>query len=160
MANEIVDLFGKSDFVRDYYENKLKSGDSAEVCEKYKAIINNEFFPARGNGKARFSIARKAVTEYRKLAVSAFSTADLMLHYVEIGVEFTKTYGDIDGPFYDSMESMFASAAKFIVEHEIQDQFKERCLRIVQSASEFGWFFYEGLSYIYETHFDDVLSDA
>jgi hypothetical protein len=38
--------------------------------EKYKAIIKKEFFPARGFGEARLSVARKAVMDYKKLSNS------------------------------------------------------------------------------------------
>jgi hypothetical protein len=56
---EIGELFSKMDAVKDYYQSKLSLGDSAEVNEKYKSVIKHEFFPERGFGRARLSVARK-----------------------------------------------------------------------------------------------------
>jgi hypothetical protein len=57
----------------------------------------------------RGSVARKAVSDYKKVSASKFGLADVMLYYVEMGVQFTNAYGDIDEAFYNSMESMYES---------------------------------------------------
>jgi len=150
---EIGDMFTKLDSVKDYYQSKMKLGYSAEVSEKYKAVIKHEFFPARGFGRTQLSVARKAVSDYKKISASKFGVADMMLYYVEMGVQFTDTYGDIDEPFYNSMESMYERAVKYIVQHRMQGQFEERCRRIVADTAEMGWGFHDQLSYIYEGHF-------
>lgn len=152
---ETVELFSKIDSVKDYYRGKLNLGYSVEVSEKYKSVIKHEFFPARGFGRAHLSVARKAVSDYKKVSASKFGVADMMLYYVEMGVRFTNDYGDIDEPFYNSMESMYQSAVKYIVQHGMRSQFEERCRRVVSDTSGIGWGFHDGLSYIYEEHFKD-----
>jgi hypothetical protein len=154
LADDIADLFTKFEPVRDYYQTKLLPEDNTQVIEKYKAIIRNEFFPARGFGQARLSVARKAVSDYKKICRTKASLADLMLFYVEQGVNFTTAYGDIDEPFYNSMESMFEKAAKFTVEHQLQEVFEGRCRQIVYNTSEMGWGFHDELSDIYDEHFE------
>lgn len=156
---DIVDLFSHFDVVKDYYETRLGPDDDATVRDRYKAIIKNEFFPARGFGRARLSIARKAVNDYKKVSRSKAGLADLMLYYVEMGVQFTDAYGDIDGPFYDSMEGMYQSTVKFIVENELQDGFQSRCRQIVSNTSEMGWGFPDQLSDIYEEGFSESEDD-
>jgi hypothetical protein len=150
---EIGEMFSKIDAVKDYYQSKLNLGYSEEVIKKYKSVIKHEFFPERGFGRARLSVARKAVSDYRKVSASKFGAADVMLYYVEVGVQFTNTYGDIDEPFYNSMESMYERAVKYIVQHGMLRQFEERCRRIVTDTSGIGWGFHDGLSDIYEAHF-------
>jgi hypothetical protein len=98
-------------------------------------------------------VARKAVSDYKKVSASKFGVADVMLYYVETGVQFTNTYGDIDEAFYNSMESMYERAVKYIVQHGMLRQFEERCRRIVTDTSGIGWGFHDGLSDIYEEHF-------
>ena len=154
LAADIAALFTKFEAVRDYYQAKLFPESETEVIEKYKAIIKNEFFPSRGFGQARLSIARKAVADYKKVYRSKVSLADLMLFYVETGVEFTNTYGDIDAPFYDSIESMYKKAVEFIVENELQEAFERRCKRIVSETAEIGWGFHDAVSYLYEKNFE------
>ena len=155
LVAEIGDLFSKIDSVRDYYQSKLNLGYSADVSEKYKSIIKHEFFPARGFGRAQLSVARKAVSDYKKVSTSKYGVADIMLYYVEMGVQFTNAYGDIDEAFYNSMESMYERAVKYIVQHEMRVQFEERCRRIVNDTSNIGWGFHDQLSYICEENFKE-----
>ena len=58
------------------------------------------------------SVAKKAISDFKKLSDSPLNNADIMLHYVENGVQFTDAYGDIDERFYTSMENMFDDAVK------------------------------------------------
>ena len=63
LVKDIVDLFKKSNFVKDYYSIKYYQDNNFSVLNKHKDIIKNEFFPQRGDGKARLSVAKKAITE-------------------------------------------------------------------------------------------------
>ncbi len=152
---EIGDMFSKIESVKDYYQSKFNLGYSVEVSEKYKSIIKHEFFPTRGFGRAQLSVAKKAVSDYKKVSASKFGVADVMLYYVEMGVQFTNTYGDIDEAFYNSLESMYERAVKYIVQHGMQGQFEERCSKIVTDTSGIGWGFHDGLSYIYQEQFKE-----
>jgi hypothetical protein len=155
LVADIVELYGRFDPVRDYYHTRLAPDDDAYVVDKYKAIIKDEFFPARGFGDGRLSVARKAVSDYKKVSRSKASLADLMLYYVEVGVEYTNTYGDIDEAFYNSMESMYKRVVEYIVENEMQEEYEKRCRRIVEDTRGIGWGFHDGLRYIYEENFGD-----
>jgi hypothetical protein len=160
LISEIADLFIRIDAVRDYYGLKLV-GASEELFATYKARIKNEFFPARGYGNARLAIARKAVTDYQKIAPPPASLADLMLFYVEMGVQYTTTYGDLNQAFYSSMESMFARAVNLIAANHLEDQFEDRCEEIVDDSSCVGWGFHEELSATYDRHLgQDLRSSA
>ena len=77
-----------------------------------------------------------------------------MLFYVEMGVQYTNQYGDINESFYSSMESMYDRATKQIAENNLQDQFQERCLRIVSDTSGIGWGFHDTLRDIYDEVFE------
>jgi hypothetical protein len=152
---EIGEMFSRLDVVKDYYQGKLNLGYSEEVSQKYKSIIKHEFFPARGYGRAQLSVARKAVSDYKKVSASKLGIADIMIYYVEMGVEYTNEYGDIDGAFYDSMVGMFEKAVEFIVKHELKGQFEERCSEIVADGSGIGWGFSDQLNDIYFENFED-----
>ena len=107
---DITELFKRFPSVKEYYQIKLYPQAEAEVLTKYKKIIEDEFFPSRGFGKARLSIAKKAISDYRKVCNNEVDTIDIMLFYVEQGVKFTLAYGDIDEAFYASMEGMYDKA--------------------------------------------------
>ena len=151
-----LDRAGEPSFpqVREYYQAKANPPDDSAVREKYKAVIRNEFFPDRGDGKARLSVARKAVADYAKVAGSANGIADVMVYYVETGVEFTVDFGDIDEPFYLSMERMYEAALRHLAKHGLWLQFESRCSRIVNRTSGIGWGFHDTLRDLYEEYAD------
>jgi hypothetical protein len=155
LIRDIGELFSKIDSVQEYYQSKLNLGFSHEVLDKYKAIIKNEFFPSRGFHAFSLSVARKAISDYKKVSSSKMGLADIMLYYVEMGVKFTNTYGDIDEPFYNSMESMYKKAVEFIVKNLMKETFRDRCEQIVRDTEGIGWGFHDGLSDIYEAYYRD-----
>ncbi|PZV13384.1 MAG: hypothetical protein DCF20_15225 [Pseudanabaena sp.] len=146
LISNISELFKRFNSVKDYYQVKLSPQEETQIAAKYKKIIEDEFFPTRGLGKAKLSVAKKAITEYRKISETPVGTADIMLFYVEQGVKFINAYGDIHEPFYNSMESMYEKAVEWIIKYKIQDVFKERCTRIVKDTSGIGWGFHDTLS--------------
>jgi hypothetical protein len=114
----------------------------------------DEFFPTRGFGKARLKIAKKAISEYKKVGKTDVGSIDIMLFYVEQGVKFTLAYGDIDEPFYISMESMYEKAIEEIIKYGLKDIFQKRCRQIVENTSGIGWGFHDALSDMYEDAFN------
>jgi len=155
LISDISELFKRFNSVKDYYQIKLSPQAEAQVGEKYKKIIADEFFPTRGLGRAKLAVAKKAVTEYKKVTKNPAGIADIMLFYVEQGVKFTNAYGDIDEPFYNSMESMYEKAVEWIIRYAMPDIFQERCLRIVEDTSDIGWGFHDNLSDIYSDAFNN-----
>lgn len=150
---DIAELYKRFQPVKDYYQIQLYPQDEKQVAAKYKKIIEDEFFPARGFGKARLSVAKKAITEYKKVNKTVVGSIDIMLFYVEQGVRFTDAYGDIDEPFYISMETMYEKAVQEIIKHGQKDAFQKRCYKIVLDTSDMGWGFYDTLSELYEDAF-------
>lgn len=153
LLDEIGMLFDKFTKVKEYYQTKFGAEDSQGVLEKYKAIIEKEFNPPRGLPKARLSVAKKAISDFKKVSNSPVDLADLMVAYVEAGVGFTLEFGDIDEPFYISMEGMFEKAAIHITKHRLHNQFVDRCRRIVYNTRNMGWGFHDTLSEIYNEYF-------
>jgi hypothetical protein len=128
---------------KDYFTAKFGDGVGA-VIEQYKEVVKNEFYPKRGEGKLRLAIAKKAISDFKKIATSQESVINIMLFYVEQGVRFTDEYGDINERFYISMETVFEEALKLMVKHKLIEGFRPRCDWIVGNACD-GWGFREGL---------------
>ncbi len=153
LIDEIAELYGKFSVVQDYYQTKLSPGGIEQLVEKYKSVIRKEFFPERGFGKARRSVARKAISDYKKVSRDPLGVTELMLYFVEMGVQFTNEYGDIDEPFYNSMESMYHKAVQHMFKYELQAHFDDRCRKIVDRSAHTGWGFHDTLSEIYYDSF-------
>lgn len=145
LINHLLHLGESFKDVQAYLQNVVRPADDETVRARYRQTIENEFFPARGYGKARLGIARKAVTDYRKVAASAEGPADLMLAYVEAGVRVTRAYGDIDESFYRSMQSMYVDALQWIVKHGLEDAFHPHAAAVVTATRGMGWWFHDTL---------------
>lgn len=150
LISEIKELHKLFQPVREFYQVKLSDTGEKELLVKYKKIIKDEFFPDRGFGKMRLSTARKAVSDFSKLSNNSVNIADIMLFYVEMGVEFTNNYGDINEAFYSSMENMYNKTADYITARQLDEKFIERFKQIVRDTSNIGWGFGD---YIEETFY-------
>lgn len=159
IIEDIVLLYNKFDGVKEFIALQMGRGFSDDLLEKHRAIIQREFFPARGFGRSRLSIARKAITDYKKLSPNIPGLIDLMVFYVEMGVQFTNAYGDINEAFYNSMESMYQSVLKYIIQYQCQYQFQDRCECIVTDTRNIGWGFHDNLSIMYDEAFGDEDSE-
>ena len=76
-----------------------------------------------------------------------------MLTYIEQGTKFTNTYGDIDEPFYNSLESMLYEFKKGIETDktgDYLDNFKERLKKLYTNAHNLGWGYGDTVSEIME----------
>jgi hypothetical protein len=100
----------------------------------------------------RLSVARKAVNDFKKISPSIYSIADIMITYVEAGVSCTNEFGDIDEPFYNSMESMYETVLKYIIKENLFAEFDGRLKDIVFNTRHIGWGFHDQLEYLYENY--------
>ncbi len=153
LIKDIADLYKKNEFVKDYYCSKFGNDNSLSILIKHKDIIENEFFPLNGFGKTRLSVAKKSITEFKKISNDKKLIAELMVFYVEMGVKYTDCYGDIDEQFYLSMESMYERTLKYIIDNNIVAMFTERCLKIVNDTKDMGWGFHDQL---YEAYYSYI----
>ncbi|GFN33515.1 plasmid pRiA4b ORF-3 family protein [Paenibacillus xylaniclasticus] len=121
-------------------------GDEAveALFQEYRKKVEQEFFPERGLGKLRLQDAQRAISEFKRLTGSLLYSTELKLIYVENGVDFTLTYGDIDERFYNSIVSMYADIVDQVNEDEtgeLFDEFEERLAAVVANTDGIGWGF-------------------
>lgn len=125
-----------------------------ELLKTYKQNIYKNFYPERGFG-LNLKEAKKYITQFKKLEVSTFYLADLMLYYVECGVQFTNDFGDIDENFYISMEKMYYQTLELMNKSGLLDHFQPRAEQVVTDTKGMGWGFHDGLCDSYYTFYSD-----
>lgn len=146
LMEEIKKLHKLFPDVREYYQAQLSDGGEEKLLKKYKKIIKDEFLLGRGwGGDAKLSVARKAVNDFTKLSRNNKNVADIMIYYVEVGVKCINAFGDIDEPFYASMEKMYEKVAEYVLEHRIEYLFTSRFEKIVKDTENIGWGFHDNL---------------
>jgi hypothetical protein len=132
--------------------SRLTNVDVETLAAPYRAAIRHELNPERGLPKLNLRAARKAVNDFKKACDDPAAVADLMLFYVEQGVICTNEYGDMYESFYNSLESVYAEAARVITNSgrpDLIDQYRPRMQRIVTNTRNIGWGFHDTLADIF-----------
>ena len=129
-----------------------------EPIKPYKEIILKSLYPDfMRNEQLRLGAGRKAISEYKKAVGDPIGVLELSIYYIECGHKFTLEYGDIDEPFYDSLESMFDRVLKILKQFNqtIIDKYFPRLLSLTKEVSEIGWGYYDYLISELEEAFPD-----
>lgn len=96
--------------------------------------------------------ARKVISDFKKVSRNQENVAELMLAYVECGVEFTNMYGDVDKAFYSSIESVFMDYVTLLNSMAHDGCYKKHAARLAKvcyNASDIGWGFSEEIAATY-----------
>ncbi|PTY01616.1 hypothetical protein DB346_12825 [Verrucomicrobia bacterium LW23] len=145
------DLYDISAANRAFIQARCRAEDTgAEVLEAYRMRIIERFFPKKGFGDAKLGEARKAIREYHKATGNPVGTAELMLLFVENGVAYTTTYGDIDERFYDTNISVLAELAG-LLKGEARAHYPkiaDRLTNLVSNSDGIGWGFHDDITLI------------
>jgi hypothetical protein len=138
----VKDLYEFSPGNRDFLHARLQAEVAGGAAlEQYRGKIIEQFFPKRGFGKLKLGEARKAIRDYRKATGNLEGTIDLLLTYVENGTQFTREFGDINEPFYNSLDSALEELADLLLQAGagLYPRFRDRVLRVEQMADHIGW---------------------
>lgn len=143
----VVEIFKANKEVQNYLSSKFLGDEVIEEIYKVaRKKIKDEFFPERGFGKLRLADAKKEITAFKKATKDDKRTVDLMLFYVEQGVDFTCSYGDINENFYSSMVKMFDQVAmECDRDEELYQEFSTRLRNVISNTEGIGWGFHEAL---------------
>ncbi|MCW5212919.1 hypothetical protein VU04_08405 [Desulfobulbus sp. TB] len=149
LIKEIGQLYQKFPQVKEFYQ--AKAGNIDDVLAKYKEIIEKEFIEGktRGMPKTRFSVARKALNDFKKITKEPLLVADLMLTYVESVSWFNTEFAPDIEEFYTRPEDMFEDTLALLKQHDLLAHFRQRVRNIIQNATEV-WGHYDSLKERYE----------
>lgn len=146
----VIEMYDARKEAKDYLEYYANPDENGKL-EEYKDIICAEFYPdGRRLPKARLSVCRKAVADFKKLKPSADALAELMLSYMENAIEFTHDFGDMSEQYYVSVEGNFAKTVEFIAKNGLLEKYDKRLQQCVKWSSVCGYGFADGIDDIYE----------
>lgn len=136
----IKDLYDHSGDNRTFLDARLQT-DGGDALESYRNRIVEQFFPKRGFGKLKLGEARKAIRDYKKATGNAEGTVELLLTYLENGNQFTCEFGDINGPFYESLCSVMDELAALLKSGgpEACARGQDRLELVASKADGIGW---------------------
>ena len=142
----VADLYRLSIENKSFLNSRFDVGDNP--LGPYKKIIKKCMYPdIYSNKPIQISKAKKAITSYSKAVGDPTGEAELMTYFVECGNQFTVDFGDIDGPFYDTLNRMYRQTISKVLtlSEERQGKFKDRLEAIMTSSSNIGWGYHDML---------------
>lgn len=156
LVEQILDLYDKNKSVKEFYDFYLNPHNEKELVEKYKKIIIKEFNVERPERSGlKFSVAKRAISDFRDLQPSPEALADVMLTLPEYACEFTYTYGDMEETFYNGAYNNFVTALKFIHKHDLLENFKLRAEQCVKWASVCGYGFADDIAEVFYDYYGE-----
>jgi len=147
LINLISDLYKKDKATKEFLDFYVKPNER-ELFNKYRDIVFEAFYPTRGY-ELKLNKGKKAISDFKKFAPSSELVAELMLFYVETGVNFTNDFGDIDEGFYSSLVSTFIAAMKLMEKENILQKFSEQASKIIDETNGIGWSFHDSMCEVY-----------
>ena len=152
LVKHLVELYKKYDSVKEYFNFYINPNED-ELLIKYKEKVREGYFPKRGM-RLKLSLSRKAINVFKKLEPSKEKYADLMLYYVECGIEFINDFGDISESYYTSAGNTFASLLKILKEENVLGTYKERVSNMVKDTIDMGYGFGDTIEDIFSDYYD------
>lgn len=140
LIEEIADLVKKFNQVKEYYYSQDDPSKLEETLKKYKEVIEKEFIEGRTRGlpKLRFSVARKAINDFKKINQNPKYLVELMLCYSGSVSWFNSNFAPDSEEFYTKPENMFEEALQLASKHGIEENFRDIAYEIVENACD-GW---------------------
>lgn len=154
VIEQVLELYGNCKPAKEYFEYFLNPDEEGQF-EKYKAIIINEFYP-KGKytePKTRFSVAKKAIADFRALKPSPGLLADLLVTFPEMACKFTNEYGDMSEQYYTSAVNNYEAALKYLQQNNLLDNFRLRCKDCVKYAESCGYGFADEISQLFYEYY-------
>jgi len=153
LIKHILELYKKYDPVKEYFDFYINPNEE-KLLNTYKEKVREGFFPKRGM-RLRLSLSRKAINEFKKLEVSNEKLGDLLLYYIECGMEFISSFGDISESFYNSAYNTLTKALKMFKKENVLDDYKERMLKLLEKSKYSGYGFEDDILAIYDEFYSN-----
>ena len=143
VINIVMELYDARKEARDYLDYYVNPNESNEL-EKFKKIVLKEFDDdISRDPQCRFSVCRKALSDFKKLAPSTETLAEAMVYYVERVCEFSFYAGDLWEQYYDSAVSNFRSMLKFLMKNDMLEAMMPRVVQIMAWCWPCGYGFHD-----------------
>ena len=146
----LLNLFSTSMVFRDLISSRLSDVDADDVLEKYVSRLEKSF-----NKIHSFSLAscKSIVAEYESIAPDQAHTAIINFWFAFYAAEFSRTYGDIDAPFYNALTKSALKAIEYSgIDREFFELWSSHFEDLIHTCGYFGW----GVEDNLRRAFDDV----
>lgn len=154
LIEQILDLYDKNSSVKEFYTFYLNPAYEKELVQKYKKLIRREFNVENPMWSTeKFSVAKRAISDFKGLQPSPEFLADVMLYLPESACELTALYGDYSEQFYNSAYNNYKTALDFLKKHNLLDDFRVRAEQCFKWSRYCGYGFADDMADIFKKYY-------
>lgn len=139
VAEVLLDLYDARKEAREYLEFYL-APDSEGLMEKARQKVRGYFTARTGRPlrRPRFGKCARVIADYMSLSPDPRCVAELMLCYVELGIEFLKGIRRGREQYYTSVKTAFGRAVKFISSQGLLAEYDSRLRGVIADTDRCG----------------------
>ena len=133
----LLDLYSDSKIFRDIISSRLSESDADDVLEKYVLRLEKSF-----NKIHSFSLSscKSILAEYESIAPTDRYKAVINYWFAFYAAEFSRTYGDIDSPFYNALVKAGLRTIEYSgIDRDFYELWHDRIEDLINSCGYFGW---------------------
>jgi len=140
----LEDLYGFSAENKAFFHSHfLSDQDGNDYLKPYKARIRKAICPKEPwKEGVKLSAGKRAISEFKKANGNLRDTLSLMLYYIKSGNDLILKFGNVNEPFYNSMESMYARLVKSLIKQKDQmltSEFMPQLETEFKRVKQVGW---------------------
>lgn len=152
LRHQVIEMCQLIPEVKEYYNLKINPMLEEKLLEEYKSLIKSEFYSYRGKIRVSYSEISDIIRKFKEKVTMADKIAELMLFYVDLGIELTNEYGEMEEEFYINVEATFNKAISHINKHGLKEIFNNRLRDIISKILLFDEDFKNNMSNILNSY--------
>jgi len=153
----VLDIYKRSKEAKAFLDFFVDPNEK-ELFEKYKNKVYEAFYPKKGY-KVKIAQGKKAISEFKKFETSADLQAELMLFFVETGVELSLHYGYLTQGFFTSQVKMLETALRLMKSEELLKKYQPPISKILEIADQGYFQFHDALEDVYLQYYGEDEED-
>ena len=137
LVSLLLDLFTTSKLFRDIISSRLSESDADDVLEKYVSRLEKSF-----NKLHSFSLSscKSILADCESIAPDEKHKAVINYWFAYYAAEFSRTYGDIDSPFYNALVKAGLRTIEYSgIDRDFYELWHDRIEDLINSCGYFGW---------------------
>ncbi len=135
IVHHVLEVYKRYPRVKDYFDFFLNP-DEEVLLDDYKVRVHEGFYPSRGK-KLKLYRSRRAINEFKKLAVSEEAIAELLLYFTQVAVMYGRETKVSAPSFYERIEKSLRAALEFMEKYELLDSFRGDVMDLVERCEPF-----------------------
>lgn len=137
IIHHLIELYKRYPKVKEYLDFFVHPDETA-LLEAYKLKVHEGFYPARGK-RLKLYRSRKALNDFKKLAISPEAVALLLLYFPQVAVAYAREKSVKTETFYTRIETSFRGALEFIAANNLTEHFRSDIDHLVERCAPFPW---------------------